>query len=290
MQFIDEYNKKKDYVNRWLEDVMPDAKGEQKEIYEAMRYSLFAGGKRIRPVLAMAVCEMLGRDVENVMPFACAIEMIHTYSLIHDDLPAMDNDDFRRGIPTCHKKFGEATAILAGDALQSYAFEVMTKATVKPQIALEAIGTVALAIGAEGMVGGQIMDIKGCKGDIKLQRKMNMLKTGALIMCSACVGAIIGEADIEQYKAIGNYAKNIGLAFQIKDDILDIEGNASIMGKSTGNDEKQDKCTYVNLLGIDGAKKLLSKLTASAKEEIGYFKEQSNFLKELADYLYNREK
>lgn len=289
MQFQEEYKKKQEYVNNWLETVMPKAEGDQKEVFEAMRYSLFANGKRVRPVIAMAICELVEGNIDQIMPFACGIEMIHTYSLIHDDLPAMDDDDMRRGGPSCHKQFDEATAILAGDALQAFAFEIMSRADIKPQLAMEAIRTVALASGAEGMVGGQIMDMKGCDGDAVLHQKMNTLKTGALIMSSAWVGAIVGEADMAQYQAIGSYAKNLGLAFQVKDDILDVEGNTELLGKNTGNDKKQDKYTYVTLLGLDGAKRLLLELTDNAKDEIAIFGEKSFFLQDLADYLYHRE-
>lgn len=290
MEFLDQYKEMQERVNKWLKAVMPKEEGPQKELFEAMRYSLFASGKRIRPIIAMAVCEMVGGNVDQVMPYACAIELIHTQSLIHDDLPAMDDDDLRRGNPTCHKKFNEATAILAGDALISFAFELMARAEVTPELSLEAIRTVAIASGGEGMVGGQVLDMKGCDGDPIEHQKMNSLKTGAMIMASAWVGAIIGGADMSDYQAIGKYAKNLGIAFQVKDDILDVEGNSEMMGKNTGNDEKQDKYTYVNLLGIQGAKDLLLELTDNAKDEIAVFGEDSFFLQDLAEYLYNREK
>lgn len=288
-EFKLEYNKKLEKINQWLESVVPKAEGDCKALYEAMRYSLFAGGKRIRPVIAMAVSEMLGEDTDKVMPFACAIELIHTYSLIHDDLPAMDNDDLRRGKPTCHKQFDEATAILAGDTLQTLAFELMARSEINPNIVLECIRTVAAAAGGDGMAGGQILDMAGCGDDQRLHTKMNSLKTGALIMASAWVGALVGQASMEDYSPIGIYARNLGLAFQVKDDILDVEGSTEKLGKETGHDSKTDKITYVNRLGLDGAKAYLLELTDNCKDEIAYFGEKSFFLQDLATYLYERE-
>lgn len=288
-EFLEQYHEKVDVVNEWLENLLPKAEGPQARLYEAMRYSVMAGGKRIRPVIAMAVCEMVGGNTEQVMPFACAIELLHTYSLIHDDLPSMDNDDLRRGMPTCHKKFGEATAVLAGDCLQSLAFEIMARSEINPALVTECIRTVALSVGGEGMAGGQMMDMEGCCGDASKHQKMNLLKTGALIMASAWMGAIVGGADISRYSAIGSYARSIGTAFQIKDDILDVEGSAALLGKATGADEKQDKHTYVSMLGLEGAKKLLLQLTDDAKDEIAVFGEKSFFLQDLAEYLYSRE-
>jgi len=288
-EFKLEYNKKLEKVNQWLDEIVPKAEGDCKELYEAVRYSLFAGGKRIRPVIAMAVCEMLGGDVDQVMPFACAIELIHTYSLIHDDLPSMDNDDLRRGKPTCHKQFDEATAILAGDALQSMAFELMSRSEINPIIVLECIRTVATAAGGDGMVGGQILDMAGCSDDADLHNKMNNLKTGALIMASAWVGALVGKASMEDYRPIGIYAQNLGLAFQVKDDILDVEGSAEKLGKATGHDDEMEKFTYVSMLGLDKAKEYLLQLTDYCKDEIAVFGEKSFFLQDLATYLYERE-
>ncbi|MDD4688677.1 MAG: polyprenyl synthetase family protein [Eubacteriales bacterium] len=287
-EFLLEYNQKVELINEWLENVVPQAEGDCIALYKALRYSLFAGGKRIRPVIAMAVCEMLGGDVEQVMPFACAIELIHTYSLIHDDLPAMDNDDLRRGQPTCHKKFDEATAILVGDALQALAFEIMSRSEINPIIVLECIRTVATAAGGDGMVGGQIRDIGGCE-DAELHNKMNNLKTGALIMASAWMGALVGKAAIEDYRPIGIYAQSLGIAFQVKDDILDVEGNAEKLGKKTGQDSVTDKITYVSHMGLDRAKDYLLELTDNCKDEIAIFGEKSFFLQDLATYLYERD-
>lgn len=288
-EFKLEYNKKLEKVNQWLDEIVPKAEGDCKELYEAIRYSLFAGGKRIRPVIAMAVCEMLGGDVDQVMPFACAIELIHTYSLIHDDLPSMDDDDLRRGKPTCHKQFDEAAAILAGDALQSMAFELMARSEINPIIVLECIRTVATAAGGDGMVGGQILDMAGCGDDADLHNKMNNLKTGALIMASAWVGALVGKASMEDYRPIGIYAQNLGIAFQVKDDILDVEGSAEKLGKATGHDDEMDKFTYVKMMGLEKAKEYLLQLTDYCKDEIAVFGEKSFFLQDLATYLYERE-
>ncbi len=288
-EFKLEYNKKVELINEWLDEIVPKAEGDCAKLWEAVRYSLFAGGKRIRPVIAMAVCEMLDGDAQQVMPFACAIELIHTYSLIHDDLPSMDDDDLRRGMPTCHKKFDEATAILAGDALQSLAFDLMSRSEINPIIVLECIRTVATAAGGDGMVGGQILDMAGCGDNADLHNKMNNLKTGALIMASAWVGALVGKASMEDYKPIGIYAQNLGIAFQVKDDILDVEGSAEKLGKATGHDKELDKFTYVNMLGLDKAKEYLLQLTDYCKDEIAVFGEKSFFLQDLATYLYERE-
>ncbi len=266
----------------------------EKKIYQAMRYSLLAGGKRIRPVLTLSVNDMFGGDIEAALPFACAVELIHTYSLIHDDLPALDNDDYRRGRKTNHKVFGESMAILAGDALLNKAFEIMID-SLKPDVKLadkiKAMREVASASGANGMIGGQVVDIEseGCEVVGDILKYMHLKKTGCLIKASAKVGAIIagmGEQDINR---IDNYAQNLGLAFQIKDDILSEVGNEARMGKSVGNDRKNRKSTYVTILGLDEAYRLLNLTTRDAVESLSSYGEKADFLIGLAEYLLKRE-
>ncbi|MDR1101923.1 MAG: polyprenyl synthetase family protein, partial [Clostridiales bacterium] len=243
MEFNEMMEAKLVRVEEYLRNVMKSVRDDLK-VREAMEYSLFAGGKRIRPILAMSVCEMLGGDDMKMMPFACAIELIHTYSLIHDDLPCMDNDDMRRGKQSCHVKFGEAIALLAGDALQSLAFEVMAQAEEEPKIILECIRTISVATGISGMVGGQELDLFGARETAEHLQKINLLKTGALIAAACWIGAIVAGADLVEYKKIGGYAKNIGLAFQVKDDILDVTGTREEVGKTVGSDATRNKQTF----------------------------------------------
>lgn len=263
----------------------------QKIIYEAMRYSVFAGGKRLRPILMLSFCEMCGGDVSEVMPFACAMEMIHTYSLIHDDLPAMDNDDLRRGMPTSHIKFGEATAILAGDALLNRAFEVVSEYSgSEPQKAIKAINMLAMSSGAEGMIGGQIVDIKSEGKQITLDelRYLHLGKTGAIIRSACTIGALLGGGSEEEIAAADKFAKNLGIAFQIQDDILDVEGTEEELGKPIGSDKDENKNTYVSLLGLEKSNKLQKEYSQKAKDALTVFSDRAEFLKELTDYLTSR--
>ena len=266
-------------------------------IYEAMSYSIGVGGKRIRPILALALCDMLGGNIEEALPFAVAIEMIHTYSLIHDDLPCMDDDDLRRGKPSCHKVFGEAIAILAGDALLTEAFEIMARyhgnAALSAEDKLKIIMSVAHAAGPGGMIGGQVLDMLNEGGGrcvtIDELRYMYFLKTGQLFSMAAEIGAIVAGAGKESTKRIGNFAENLGLAFQIKDDILDIVGNSITLGKNIGMDVERGKSTFVTVLGLDGAIEMLEQTTKAAIGEIAHFGEQAEFLAELTKYLLERE-
>ena len=289
MDFYAELAEKGKKATEWLEAVFENSVKGPDRLVESMRYSALSDGKRIRPVISMAVCEMLGGEAADVMPFACGIELIHAYSLIHDDLPALDNDDMRRGKPTNHIAFDEATAILSGDALQALAFDVMSQSALPPMLTMECIRTVAIAAGSEGMAGGQVCDMQGTK-TLEEYSKMCNKKTGALIMASAVVGALAGRADIEQYQAIGSYAKNIGLAFQLKDDILDKTGDSAVLGKATGSDEKAHKYTFVDFLGIEKAEQLLEELVESAKFDVHVFGEKSYFLQDLANYIAQRER
>lgn len=284
-----------DRTERALKRYLPVLDNPQKEIYEAMRYSLLAGGKRIRPVLAFAAAEVLHVDADIIEPFACAIEMIHTYSLIHDDLPAMDNDDYRRGKPTCHKQFGEATAILAGDGLLNKAFEIMCSnacALQSPEAALRIMRNVAVCSGTEGMIGGQVVDLKSEGKQISEATLLHMYrcKTGALLKAPVLVAiAAKGCEETEEARLLLRYAELIGLAFQIKDDILDIEGSSEKLGKKTGRDEKEHKTTYVTLNGLEKSRSDLAGMTAEAVAIGAAFGERGTFLRALAAFLLERD-
>lgn len=273
-----------------LKRYMPTTNAPQKKLYEAMNYSLFAGGKRLRPMIMMMTAKMLNKPFESVLPFACAMEMIHTYSLIHDDLPAMDNDDLRRGKPTNHKVFGEAEAILAGDALLTKAFEIASGydiENVPKDRVLRAVNTLAAAAGSEGMVGGQDIDIYGDLSDLEKLKFMHSLKTGALIRASGVIGAILSGADETQIKAIDGYCYNLGIAFQIQDDLLDVLGSEEALGKPIGSDADNNKSTYVTLCGIERSQELQEEYIKKAKESLAVFENNYELLA-LADLLVNR--
>ncbi len=256
------------------------------KLMESMQYSLMAGGKRLRPVLALSTAEMFGKAPQEVLAYACSIEMIHTYSLIHDDLPAMDNDDYRRGKLTNHKVFGEAMAILAGDALLNLAYENMIKdaMTSNNSRKLEAMGIIAEYAGAFGMIGGQVIDLEseGKKVESDKLKTMHRLKTGALIKAPVESAAVICGANDKELKLLSNYATNLGLAFQIKDDILDVEGTIEDMGKKPGSDALCEKSTYVTMYGLDKSKKLLEDVTNEGVSFLEAFDTRGQFLKELA--------
>ncbi|MHB8063067.1 MAG: polyprenyl synthetase family protein [Ruminiclostridium sp.] len=262
------------------------------KLKEAMQYSLMAGGKRLRPVLALATAEMFGKELHEVLAYACSIEMIHTYSLIHDDLPAMDNDDYRRGKLTNHKVFGEAMAILAGDALLNMAYENMLKDALASDNSrkLRAMSIIAEYAGALGMIGGQVIDLdsEGKSVDSDKLKAMHSLKTGALIKAPIESAAIICGADAKELKLLSSYATNLGLAFQIKDDILDVEGSIEDMGKSPGSDALCEKSTYVTMYGLDKSKKLLEAVTNEGMSFLERFDTKAEFLKELAVSLVLR--
>ncbi|MBC7765009.1 MAG: polyprenyl synthetase family protein [Hyphomonadaceae bacterium] len=282
-------------VDEYLEKYLPQKENIQYEIYQAMRYSLFAGGKRLRPVLTLAACETAGGNMQDAIAYACAIEMIHTYSLIHDDLPAMDDDHLRRGKPTCHIKFNEAFAILAGDALLNKAFEVMImdaqSANLPHARSLEAISVIANAAGTEGMIGGQVADMiaQGKQMDENYLNYMHAHKTGALITAAVCAGAIIGGADEKALESYRTYGEKLGLAFQIQDDILDIEGDEETLGKPIGSDQDKDKFTYVTVCGLPSCKEKVRALTVQSIKALQPVTHQKPFLIELANYLINRE-
>ncbi len=260
-------------------------------IYEAMRYSLLAGGKRLRPVLALETCRLCGGEERSALALGCAVEMVHTYSLIHDDLPAMDNDDLRRGKPTNHKVYGEATAILAGDGLLTAAFQVIAEAEgLSPQQRLEAVATLSKAAGPGGMVGGQVLDMAGEKSTLDRQavEELQRLKTGALIRCAAHMGCIAAGADGVMSAAVDRYAEKLGLAFQIRDDILDVTATDQILGKSVGSDEKSNKTTFVTLLGLEACQDWVDWLSREAQEELARY-QRSEFLCQLAGQLARRD-
>ena len=257
-----------------------------------MAYSLFVGGKRIRPVLALGFCQLCGGAPEQALPFACAVEMVHTYSLIHDDLPCMDDDDMRRGKPTNHKVYGEAMALLAGDGLLTKAFETALSFAGPAEDAVRGARILAQCAGAAGMVGGQCIDLdsEGKDVDLSLLREMDQGKTVALISAACqmgCVAAGAGEAQLESAR---RYAEGVGMAFQIRDDILDVLGDAATLGKNVGMDSARDKRNYVSLLGVEEAQRLVEQFTAQAEQALEDFPGDTAFLKELARSLATREK
>lgn len=278
-------------IDKYLDEYLAEKDNPQNIIYKAMRYSVFAGGKRLRPILMMNVCKMCGGNVNEVIPFACALEMIHTYSLIHDDLPAMDNDDLRRGMPTSHIKFGEATAILAGDALLNKAFEIATDYSGNDaNRAMKAVNMLAVSSGTEGMIGGQIVDMESEGKDITLDelQYLHLNKTGAIIRSACTVGALIGGANDEQLNAVDEFAKNLGVAFQIQDDILDVTGTEAELGKPVGSDAEEEKNTYVKMIGLEESEKAAIMYSNAAKEALAIFGDKAEFLLNLTDYLTNR--
>lgn len=285
-----ELREKISVIDKALNEYLPERDNPQSVIYRAMRYSLFAGGKRLRPILMTEVCRMCGGDVDAVMPFACAMEMIHTYSLIHDDLPAMDNDSLRRGLPTSHIKFGEATAILAGDALLNKAFEIASTHGANAHGAMRAMSVLANSSGTEGMIGGQIVDMEseGKEIDIETLRYIHLLKTGAIIRSSCVIGAVVAGADETQIKAVDDFASNLGVAFQIRDDILDVTGDEATLGKPIGSDEQSEKNTYVKLLGLEKSEELVKEYSKKALDALSIFGDKADFLIKLTNYLVER--
>ncbi len=291
MEFLRELEERIIEVNKNLNKYLEEKDCPQKTIYQAMNYSLNAGGKRIRPVLLIACAELMGASREAVMPFACAIEMIHTYSLIHDDLPCMDNDDLRRGKPTNHKVYGEAMAVLAGDGLLNYAFETMLKnSQLSPNMTLAAMSEIATSSGVSGMIGGQVIDIEaeGKTIDAVSLMTMHLHKTAMLIIASAKVGALLGGAGREDLTAMEEFARYLGIAFQIKDDILDIVGNEESLGKKTGADSLNEKATFVTIYGLEQSEKLLFDYTNKAIDILSRYEEKAEFLIELARFLLSR--
>ena len=282
-------------VDEALERYLPVADELPSSVHKAMRYSVFAGGKRVRPILLLAACDAVGGDMERAMPAACAMEMIHTYSLIHDDLPAMDDDDFRRGIPTSHKVFGEATAILAGDALLTEAFILLSShernCSPDPAALLSVIQEIAVSAGSRGMIGGQVVDMEseGSKEvDLATVLYIPTHKTGALIKASVKSGALLGGAADRELGAIVRYGEAIGLAFQIADDILDIEGTTEQIGKDAGSDQARGKATYPAVMGMAASKQRAEELVDVALRALDCFGEKADPLREIARYIVRR--
>jgi geranylgeranyl diphosphate synthase type II len=274
-----------------LESHLPTEATEPATIHRAMRYSVFAGGKRIRPILCVEAARVFSKSVAAAVTVGCAIEFIHTYSLIHDDLPALDNDDLRRGKPTCHKRFGEAMAILAGDALLTLAFETLARADVEPLRRVRIIAEVSSSAGTvRGMVGGQVADLEaeGKRVDAAALEYIHRSKTAALIRAAIVGGAIAGgaaDADIEGLRRFGDA---LGWEFQVVDDILDVQESSSALGKTAGKDQAQKKATYPSLFGIEKSKAFAQELAARAERELGYYGERAARLREIAEYLVSR--
>jgi len=280
-------------VDSYLEAVFQDELDHQR-IVAAMKHSLMAGGKRLRPILCLAATTAVGGEEDSALPAAGALEMVHTYSLIHDDLPAMDNDDLRRGKPTCHIAFDEATAILAGDALLTLAFQLLSSVSISSRTPaatwLDVIHSISAAAGYCGMIQGQMLDISSEDMHLPLEEleAMHILKTGALIEASLRCGAVIGGADRQQIASLEKFARNIGLAFQVADDILNVEGDPKLMGKSTGTDELRKKSTYPSILGLNESKALAKKLVRNALQAIENFDKRSEPLRAIAAYVIER--
>ena len=283
--------KRKEAIEVALDSALPVIYPEK--IYEAMRYSLLAGGKRLRPILCLASCELAGGTTSMAMPTACALEMIHTMSLIHDDLPAMDNDDYRRGKLTNHKVYGDDIAILAGDALLTYAFEFIATKTenVPPQQVLQTIAYLGRAAGAGGLIGGQVVDVESeGKTDVSLEtlNYIHAHKTGALLEACVVCGAILASASTADLQRLSRFAKNIGLAFQIIDDILDITATQEELGKTAGKDVQAGKVTFPSLWGIEESRRQASQLVADAKDQLAVFGSKALPLLAIADYITSR--
>lgn len=278
-----------------LEQVFSAPSGELERLYQAMRYSVMNGGKRVRPLLVYAACEALGGQPEQADAAACAVELIHSYSLVHDDLPAMDDDDLRRGQPTTHKAFDEACAILAGDGLQSLAFELLADAQrnlCEPQTRLNMLLVLSRAAGPAGMVGGQAIDLEsvGTRLDQSALENMHLHKTGALIEASVQLGALAsGKANTASQQALQQYAHAIGLAFQVQDDILDVESDTATLGKTQGKDEANHKPTYPALLGLEAAKAYALSLRDTALSALSGFDQRAEPLRDLARYIVSRD-
>ncbi|MCX7913602.1 MAG: polyprenyl synthetase family protein [Thermodesulfovibrionales bacterium] len=295
---------RKGLIDDFIETYISNSNIYPEALRESMAYSLTAKGKRIRPILCFAAYEACGgKKLKSILPFACAIEFIHTYSLIHDDLPAMDNDDFRRGKPTNHKVFGEAIAILAGDALLTEAFYLLSSHSnisepnsseidISSDTLVRIISELAYAIGAKGMVAGQSLDIlsEGKEGDIETLASIHKKKTGALITASVKMGGLLANCGIDYLKSLTRYGENIGLAFQIVDDILNVEGNSQRLGKSVGSDEKKQKLTYPKLYGIEESKRKAKELISEAIDSLSSFDQRADPLRGIALYLLEREK
>ncbi len=291
-------SQKQAIIDKMLDEIINhNASGLSSRIVSAMNHSIMAGGKRLRPILCISACEVVGGNEEKCLKTACAIEMIHTYSLIHDDLPAMDNDDLRRGKPTCHIAFDEATAILSGDALLTLGFQVLSQKSNDLQEEdgfkrLDIIHQIAVAAGYKGMIAGQMLDIlsEGKKLNLEELKQLHLAKTGALIEASIYSGAVLGDGTELQIAKLLEYGNNIGLAFQVTDDILNIEGDSDVMGKAVGTDHNRDKSTYPALIGLSASKQFAAKLIESAVKALEVFDMEAEPLRAIARYVIERKK
>lgn len=281
----------KNEVNQYLTTYFQDKNDYNKLIYEAMAYSINVGGKRIRPILMLLTYSMYKSNYKNILPMACAVEMIHTYSLIHDDLPCMDNDDLRRGMPSNHKKFGEGVAVLAGDALLNEAFNVMLSCDIEHSVKIETMKILSYSSSAEGMIGGQIVDILSENRSISEKELyyMHSKKTGELIRSSIVCGAILGGASKEEIKILDEYGKKLGLVFQIKDDILDVEGDKEKLGKNVNVDSDNDKTTFVTLYGIEQCKRMAKNITDECFKLLYSLDRETKELEDITSFLLLRD-
>lgn len=287
-----ELKKRKEYIDGCLQEYLKLNNDSPQILQEAMRYAVFNGGKRIRPIMVLEAAALSGAERDNFTAAACALELIHSYSLVHDDLPAMDDDDLRRGQPTCHIKYGEANAILVGDALLTAAFELLSGdiGNVLPAQRLRIIQEIARAAGNRGMIGGQIMDLESEHRDKDLEnlKQLHSLKTGAMFRAALKTGAILGNLDEHQIIALDEYGCHFGLAFQITDDILDITGNEEIIGKPVGSDAKNQKATYPHLLGLKESKRMAKDAVSACIDRLEIFDSKADFLRSLAYYILFR--
>ncbi|GAA5481357.1 polyprenyl synthetase family protein [Haloferula sargassicola] len=279
-------------VDAALDAFLPSKRQRPSSLHDAMRYSLFAGGKRLRPVLALAAAEACGGEKEDALPAACAVELMHTYSLVHDDLPSMDDDDLRRGRPTCHKVYGEGMAVLTGDALLTEAFLVLSETKPTPRYPTSAfIAELAITGGSTRLIGGQVLDLEGEGRDLKKAElvRIHEAKTAALLTSSLRLGAMSANATPAKLEAITSFGYHLGLAFQVIDDILDVTQTTEKLGKTAGKDEAVSKATYPAVLGLENARKEAAKLTRKAMEALGPFKKSGDRLRQIAAYLLERD-
>lgn len=291
--FISQLQQKKEYVESCLDKILTAEDVFPPLIHQAMRYAVFNGGKRLRPIMALEGGKLAGATGTALDNLACALEMIHSYSLVHDDLPAMDDDDLRRGKPTCHKVFGEANAILAGDALLTGAFCLLARTSALPgvnaQKLLQVITEIAEAAGSEGMIGGQVIDLNSeYQNEQNSLEMLHSLKTGALFTTSLRSGAILGGMDADGLTALTDYARHFGLAFQITDDILDVDGDQTLLGKPVGSDEKNLKMTYTTSYGVEASREMARREVEGCLQSLNAFGSEADFLRSLAEYLLFR--
>ncbi len=295
MQLAEKLRQRAKQVEAALDGFLPGADTPPEDVHRAMRYCVLGGGKRLRPILVLEAAELVGGRAEDVLPAACGLELIHTYSLIHDDLPCMDDDDYRRGQPSCHKAFGEATAVLTGDALLTLGFELVAanaqNGRSSPGATLRVVTEVARAAGSLGMVGGQVLDLaaEGRRIGLSEMRRIHRMKTGAIFKASVRIGAILAGAGLEEVEALSRWADGFGLVFQITDDILDVVGDERRLGKKTGSDQKHGKATYPSLVGLNEARRLAAEAAAEAGTALKLFGARAQFFLDLLHFVLERD-